>query len=99
MSTFPSTCSRVALNTKTSKGLVLAADFRILSPLHIHRLKAIPNCHAAGNTGVDSVGLRRNGEEEMGLVSSKGEKAGAAIVHFPFCIDCVMQSLKASSVL
>jgi hypothetical protein len=84
----------MALNTKTSRGLVLAADFRILSPLHLHRLKAISNRHAPGIPGVDSVGLRRNGLQETGRILSKGEKAGAAIMRFPFCIDRVMHISK-----
>lgn len=75
------------------------ADFRILSPLHLHRLKAISNCHAAGIPGVDSVGLRRNSEEETGRVLSKGEKEVAAIVHFPFLHHPRHASLEASSVL
>lgn len=59
-------------------------DFRFLSPLHLHRLKAIANCHEAGIPGIDSVGLRRNDEEETGPISSKGERAVAAILHCPF---------------
>ena len=72
------------------------ADFRFLSPLHLHRLKAISNCHAAGDPGVDSVGLRRNGEEETGRISSKGERAVTAILRFPFCTDCIDRAMHIS---